>query len=133
MSLKTSPSRSTSAALWQAMSTRSPAAAPSSSALTRVSSPENRSTLSIRRWQVASSESAARAETAIDGKPDQPLERALHRVKPAWVVDPAQVVPALFTQVGRLDQGHPGAARERSSVGGPKLVDGSARRSWAGS
>ena len=45
-----------------------PAAALSSSALTLVSSPENRSTLSIRRWQVASSESAARAEMAIDGK-----------------------------------------------------------------
>ena len=68
VSAKTSPSRSTSAALWQAISTRSPAAAPSSSALTFVSSPENRSTLSIRRWQVASSESAARVESAIDGK-----------------------------------------------------------------
>ena len=43
-------------------------------------------------------------------KPDQALEGALHRVKPAWVVDPAQVVPALFTHVARLDQGHPGAA-----------------------
>ena len=67
VSPKTSPRRSTSAALWQAMRTRSPAAAPSSSALTRARSPENRSTLSIRRWQVASSESAARAETAIEG------------------------------------------------------------------
>ena len=77
VSEKTSPSRSTSAALWQAIRTRSPAAAPSSSALTLVRSPENRSTLSIRRWQVASSESAARVETAIVGKPDQPLEASL--------------------------------------------------------
>ena len=68
VSEKTSPSRSTSAALWQAIRTFSPAAALSSSALTLVSSPENRSMLSIRRWQVASSESAASVETAIVGK-----------------------------------------------------------------
>ena len=37
-------------------------------------SPENRSTLSIRRWQVVSSESAASVETAIVGNLDQPLE-----------------------------------------------------------
>ncbi len=62
------PSRSTSAALWQAIRTSSPAAALSSSALTLVSSPENRSMLSIRMWQVVSSESAASVETAIVGK-----------------------------------------------------------------
>ena len=67
VSEKTSPSRSTSAALWQAIRTRSPAAALSSSALTFARSPENRSTLSIRRLQVVSSESAASVETAIVG------------------------------------------------------------------
>ncbi len=67
VSAKTSPRRSTSAALWQAIRTWSPAEALSSSALTLARSPENRSTLSIRRWQVVSSESAARVETAIEG------------------------------------------------------------------
>ena len=116
VSEKTSPSRSTSAALWQAIRTWSPAAALSSSALTLVSSPENRSTLSIRRWQVVSSESAASVETAIVGKPDQPLEARFDREEPARVVEPAEVLPALLAEVGRLEQGDPGALGEE--VGG---------------
>ena len=117
VSAKTSPSRSTSAALWQAIRTRSPAEAPSSSALTLVSSPENRSTLSIRRWQVVSSESAASVESGDRGELDQPGEASLSTVnRPARVVDPAEVVPALLAEVVRLDQGDPGPLGE--GVGG---------------
>ena len=112
MSAKTSPSRSTSAALWQAISTRSPAAAPSSSALTLARSPENRSTLSIRRWQVVSSESAASVERAIDGNRISRSKLRLDREEPARVVDPAEVVAALLAQVVRLDQGDPGPLGE---------------------
>ena len=66
-SVKTSRSRSASASLWQAIRTRSLPAAASSSALTFVSSPENRSMLSTRRWAVASSEEAAIVESVIEG------------------------------------------------------------------
>jgi len=65
-------------------------------------------------------------------KPDQALEGALHRVKSAWVVDPAQVVPALFTHVARLDQGHPGAVGKevgrRPEAGAVLLVVGGRNR-----
>ncbi len=51
---------------------------------------------------------------------DQPLEGALHRVEPARVIDPAQVMPALLMEVAGLDQGHPRAlgeiARRRAEV-----------------
>ena len=57
--------------------TRRRPAALSSSALTLASSPENRSTLSIRRWQVVSSESAAERRDRDRRKADQPLEAAL--------------------------------------------------------
>ena len=108
MSEKTSPSRSTSAALWQAIRTLSPAAALSSSALTLVSSPENRSMLSIRRWQVVSSESADRVETAIVGKRISRSKLRSTREEPAHVVEPAEVMAALLAEVGRLEQGDPG-------------------------
>ena len=124
VSAKTSPSRSTSAALWQAIRTRSPAAAPSSSALTLVSSPENRSTLSIRRWQVVSSESAGEGRERDRRELDQPREASLStREQPARVVDPAEVVPALLAEVVRLDQGDPGPLGEDSRRRG---------RSWSG-
>ncbi len=113
VSEKTSPSRSTSAALWQAIKTLSPAAALSSSALTLVSSPENRSMLSIRRWQVVSSESAARVETAIVGKRISRSKLRLDGEEPARVVEPAEVVAPLLAEVGRLEQGDPGPLREK--------------------
>ena len=116
VSAKTSPSRSTSAALWQAMRTRSPAAAVSSSSLTFVSSPENRSTLSIRRWQVASSESRREDRKRDRRSSDQPLERALDGVKPARVFDAGQVVPPFLAEVGRLQERDPGSLGE--GVGG---------------
>ena len=56
-------------------------------------------------------------------EPDQPLEAALDGVEPARVVDPAEVVPALLAQVARLDQGDPGAARERSRPDGRSWPD----------
>ena len=131
VSAKTSPSRSTSAALWQAIRTRSPAEAPSSSALTLVSSPENRSTLSTRRWQVVSSESAASVESVIDGNLSSRAKRALDGEQAARVVDPAEVVPALLAQVVRLDQGDPGPLGEVvGDVAEARRVVAVERRGW---
>ncbi len=104
---KTSRRRSTSAALWQAMMTSSPPEAASSSALTLASSPENRSMLSIRRWQVASSESADERRQGDRRPLDQAGERRLDREQPRGVLRAAEVVLRLVLEVGRLDQRHP--------------------------
>ena len=77
--------------------------------------------LSIRRWQVVSSESADRVETAIVGKRISRSKLRFDREEPAHVVEPAEVVPALLAEVGGLEQGDPGPLG--------KVIDGDGRSS----
>ena len=58
------------------------------------------------------------------GQADQALEAAFDREEPAHVFEPAQIMPALLAEVGRLEQGDPG------SLG--KVIDGMAEAGQIG-
>ncbi len=112
VSPKTSPSRSTSPALWQAINTRSPAAALSSSAFTFVSSP--REPLDALDAQVAGrfERTCGDRRQRDRGKLQEPRERRFDGEQPARIGDAGEILPAFLAEVVRLDEHDPGVARE---------------------
>ena len=109
VSAKTSPSRSTSAALWQAIRTRSPADG-------RVELGLDLGQLAREPLDALDPQVAGRLERARPASVESVIEgRLISRAKvlstvnrPARVVGPAEVVAALLAEVVGLDQGDPG-------------------------
>ena len=107
---KTSCSRCDSASVWQTMNTSCAAPPPiaaSSSSRTLAMSPLNRSTDSIGRWQVVSSEPTGTLAAVTEGKRWICRSVLLSAVGILRPFEPLQIAAAFFFDVARLDQVEP--------------------------